>query len=72
MTPAQAKELRKSITLLVKAAIADSWKGGGDPSDIPLIETELECANLRVQSLLTRCTERPIPPTVKEYQDAQG
>ncbi len=72
MTPSQAATLKKAITALCKAAIADSWKGGGDPSDIPLIETDLECANLRVQSLLTRCTERPIPPTVKEYQDAQG
>lgn len=56
MTKSQAANLKKAIQSLVKAAIADSWKGGGDPSDIPSIETDLACANLRVQSLLTSYT----------------
>ena len=56
MTKNQASSLKRAIQSLVKAAIADSWKGAGDPADIPLLEAELACANLRVQSLLVSYT----------------
>ncbi len=31
------KTLRNSVAALVRANEADSWKGGGDPADIPAI-----------------------------------
>jgi hypothetical protein len=38
------RKLREAVKRLVKAEIDDSWKGGGDPDDIPGIERELELA----------------------------
>lgn len=39
------KRLQRKIHRYVKAAIADSWKGGGDPEDIPDIEQEYQAAS---------------------------
>ena len=35
----------KAVHELVQAEIADSWKGGGHPADMPEIEAECKCAN---------------------------
>ena len=35
------RRLRDAINEHRNAAIEDSWKGGGDPEDIPLIEADL-------------------------------
>lgn len=55
MTPAD-KALRKKLALLIErygsALVADSWKGGGDPDDIPDIEYELEKARAKLELIL--------------------
>lgn len=47
-------KLKRAIRILVRAEIADSWKGGGRPEDIPIIEQELKSARCRVAVLLAR------------------
>lgn len=54
MTPAQAQALKVAIRRLVLAEIANSWKGGGHPEDIPIIEEDLRVARIRVTSLLNK------------------
>ena len=34
--------IRAAITRYAKAVAEDSWKGGGDPADIPAIQRELK------------------------------
>lgn len=46
------KRLRRAIRRLVLAHEADSWKGGGDPDDIPAIERELKAARKALNALL--------------------
>ena len=46
------EKLRKAIQRLVDAEVADSWKGGGDPADIPFIEQELELAKMYLEIIL--------------------
>lgn len=41
-------ELQKRINAFADAREADSWKGGGDPQDIPLIEARLQVATLEL------------------------
>ena len=43
--------LWKAICNYRDAAIADSWKGGGDPDDVPTIERDLR--NARMNLLIT-------------------
>jgi len=40
--------LEQLISAYAEATMQDSWKGGGDPADIPLLEKELELAQLRL------------------------
>lgn len=47
-----AKEIKAAVQRLVDAEVADSWKGGGDPADIPYIEQELEIARMKFDSLM--------------------
>lgn len=47
-----AKEIRAAVKRLIDAEVADSWKGGGDPADIPYIEQELEIARMKFDSLM--------------------
>ena len=54
MTPAQAQALKVAIRKLVLAEIANSWKGGGHPEDIPIIEEDLRNARIRVTALLNK------------------
>lgn len=58
-TPKQSARLKLKAVVrrLVRAEVADSWKGGGDPSDIPAIEQELKQA----KGALDRAIDRVIP-----------
>lgn len=47
-----AKEIRAAVKRLINAEVADSWKGGGDPADIPYIEQELEIAQMKFDALM--------------------
>ena len=61
MTPAQAKQLKTAIRKLVRAEVADSWKGwkgGGYPEDIPIIEAELRECRIRVSVLIAKYTNK--------------
>lgn len=42
--------LEELIQQLADAQEADSWKGGGDPEYIPVIEAELELAKLKLRT----------------------
>lgn len=41
-------KLARLIAEYAEAFAADSWKGGGDPEAIPLIEQELELSRMRL------------------------
>ena len=56
MNTEQKKQLKEAIRKLVRAEIANSWKGGEYPEDIPSIEKELTAARTRVSVLLTQLT----------------
>jgi len=47
-------QLKGAVTRLIKAEIAASWKGGGDPADIPRIEQELNNARTNYNSKMER------------------
>lgn len=61
ITSAQTKKLQRLIKNLVQAEIADSWKGGGDLADIPIIEAELLLAKSRLAQYLLQL-QIPKPP----------
>lgn len=42
--------LEELITAFADAQESDSWKGGGDPEYIPVIEAELELAKLKLRT----------------------
>lgn len=46
--------LKRAITRLIKAEIASSWKGGGDPADEPAIEQERTRAREAVDRAIYR------------------
>jgi len=46
--------LRKLIAGYVEAAIADSWKGGGDPADIDVKEAMLELTRAKLEAHITK------------------
>lgn len=56
MNSTQAQRLRKLINELVKAAIADSWSGGGDPADIPAIEAHLALRQAQLDHYINHLT----------------
>lgn len=51
---AQWAKLRIRIRDFTSAAIAESWKGGGDPADMPIIDKELELATLKLNLQLDK------------------
>ena len=53
----QAQQLHTLIAAYVEAQIADSWKGGGDPNDIPIIEAEAEVAKLKLERFIAKLVE---------------
>jgi hypothetical protein len=48
------RQLRYLIDAYSDAAIHDSWKGGGDPSDIEVIELRLKLADAELGAYLTK------------------
>lgn len=50
--PKWRARLRRAIGRYTRAYNADSWKGGGDPDDIPAIEQELRSARKALSALL--------------------
>lgn len=58
LPPVSKASLQEAIRRLVRAEIADSWKGGGYPEDIPIIEEDLRRARIRVSGLLTRIFQK--------------
>ena len=60
-------KLKKMLERFDAAARADSWKGGGDPDDIPYIEEEYEDAkkDLWLNILVLRTA-------LKDIRDTQG
>ena len=57
LAASQAEQLRVAILQHVNAQVAESWKGGGDPADVPLIEAEAQVAMLRLERLIDQLTE---------------
>lgn len=57
MSPSQATALKAAIKNLVSAEVANSWKGAGDPADIPFIEADLRAARTRVETYINKLTE---------------
>lgn len=50
----QRWKLKQLVDRLIKAAGADSWKGGGHPEDIPAIEAELRDARAAFDAFVRR------------------
>lgn len=48
------RALRRAVRRLVQAEVANTWKGGGDPADIPLVERELKAARKHYETVLKR------------------
>lgn len=46
--------LKRAIRQLVRAEIANSWKGAGHPEDVEIIEDELKSSRIRVTVLITQ------------------
>ncbi len=54
ITKTETEKLRRLIRRLVKAEVADSWKGGQMPEDWPAIEYELRAARHALNAYLFR------------------
>lgn len=48
-----------AIMAFTRACVADSWKGGGHPDDIPEIEADLNLRRAQLNKLLSRVMENP-------------
>jgi len=47
-------QLRAAVNEYVDSAIAESWKGGGDPADIPVLEAQLQLSHARYTAVLDK------------------
>lgn len=47
-------QLKRAIRELVRAEIANSWKGASYAEDVPIIEDELRRARIRVSVLISQ------------------
>lgn len=50
--------LMEHIEIYKEAAIKESWSGGGDPTDVPLLEAELELATLKLEKHVQQMRDR--------------
>lgn len=55
MTKSDVPMLWAAIQRYAQACVADSWKGGGDPADIPDIEDELSNAQCALEDIVHYC-----------------
>lgn len=46
--------LRTLIGEFAQAAIAESWKGGGDPAEMPVFEAQLKLAETKLDAYIER------------------
>ena len=56
LPPAYAVMLSDLVAEFARASVAESWKGGGDPFDVPVIETELALAATKLDLFIARIT----------------
>lgn len=54
ITAHEARKLVKLIERYRDAEVEDSWKGGGDPADIPYIEEELRLARSALEQYIVQ------------------
>lgn len=54
LTKKQAEQLRRCINAYVKASIAYSWRGGGDPLDIPCIEANYKLQKAALDAFINK------------------
>lgn len=54
LTRKQTDALRRKIERVVAAAVEDSWKGSGDPDNVPEIERELRVAQQNLENYINR------------------
>lgn len=55
------KKLRRAISRYVNARLDDSWKGGGDPDDIPRIEAALKAAAKQLDTVIRQVFPEEVP-----------
>lgn len=74
-----AHALMRKVDVLIHRAIQDSWKGGGDPADIPEIEKALSDARKDVMNYLLKNTVDDasarvgvIVPAPRKYAGGKG
>ncbi len=48
------QELTRLIADYAQASVDESWKGGGDPADVEIIELELELARAKLNAHLEK------------------
>lgn len=65
MTLNQRNRITRAINKYVRAFDADSWKGGGDPADIPAIEARLRQAKKQLKRAMDDATV--MPPSLEQY-----
>jgi hypothetical protein len=53
----QAHQLMELVGAHAQAQVADSWKGGGDPVDIPVIELEAKLAEAELVRFVTKLVQ---------------
>jgi len=53
--------LRRRLKRYVEAAIAESWKGGGDPDNIPEINAELRFASASLKEVISELMIKAFP-----------
>jgi len=59
ISKAQADKLRTLIADYAEDKVADSWKGGGDPSHIPLIEQDLATSKRKLEEFIHELEGKP-------------
>lgn len=50
----QAATLRDLIADHARAQVAESWAGGGDPLDVPVVKVEALAAQARLEAFINR------------------
>lgn len=55
----QKFKLMRAVRRLVDAELNDSWKGAGDPADIPAVEKELTLAKLAYRLVIAEVFTEP-------------
>lgn len=58
ITPTERAVLRQIIRRLVKAEVAESWKGAGRWEDYELLEAEVRAAKRELRVFLNRITRK--------------